>query len=145
VGQNPAAAADAGPPVEQFQIGAQIRSIKKGKLTLFAPNPYFRPALEIELAEEPEISLDLGGLKYLMLVKKGDKIVESRGTQVGQNRAQLTEVVIELAEPFGTQQAPGKRPPRRSARPSRRATTEEPEGEAVEQKKEESGEGQTQS
>jgi hypothetical protein len=112
------AAADA---VEEFEIGARIVSMKKGKFSLYAPNPYFRPALEIELADEPEISLDVADPRYLMYVKKGDKI-EARGTQVGPNAAQVNEVIIELAEPLGSQQATaGKRSTRRTTRSSRRA------------------------
>jgi hypothetical protein len=124
VKQDRGAAADTGPPVEEFEIGAQIRSIKKPKLSLFAPNPFFRPTFEIELAEEPEISLDLAGMKYAMLAKPGDRI-QARGTQVGPNAAQVNEVTIELAEPWGSQQAAAnKRPTRRKTRSSRRAAAQ---------------------
>jgi hypothetical protein len=136
IGQNPGGAGDTGPPVEGFQIGAQIRSIKKGKLSLFAPNTYFRPTFEIELAEEPEISLDLAGVNYVTLAKKGDKI-QARGAQVGPNAAQVNEVVIELAEPLGSQQAePGNRPTRRTTRSSRRAPAQAEAEEAAEEKEE---------
>jgi len=107
--QPPAGGPNAGPPVETFEIVGRIASMKKGKITVFVPNPYFKPALQIELAEEPEILLDLAGPTLYTLAKQGDKI-EARGIQVGQTAAQVNELTIELAEPLGMPQK--KRPVR---------------------------------
>jgi hypothetical protein len=126
------AAADAGPVVERFQIAGRIaKRNRDGTITVYVPNPYFRPNLEMELAEEPEIELNLTGPAYLALVRPGDQI-QARGNQVGPNIALVTEVTITLAEPFTTIQP--KKPPRRTPRSSRRtpAATEE----AVELEKE---------
>ncbi len=124
------------PPIERFEIFGQIRGIsKEGKLTVYVPlNRYFKPPLEIELSEEPEIELDLTGISAFRLAKKGDE-VEARGRQVSPATplspaaAQLTELTIKLAEPWTVVQ-PKKPVPRRPAR-SRRAKAEEAE-EAVE-------------
>jgi hypothetical protein len=123
--RQPRAAADAGPVVERFQIAGRIaKRNRNGTLTVYVPNPYFRPNLEVELAEEPQIELELTGPAYLVLVKQGDQL-QARGSQVGPNMAQVTEVTITLAEPFTTVQP--KKPPRRTPRSSRRtpAATEE--------------------
>ncbi len=142
---NPAAlppAADAGPPVETFEIVGQIKGIdKSGKLMLFVPNQYFKPAVEIELAEEPEIHLDLSGPAMLRFVKPGDK-VQARGRQVAPNVTQVTELTVELAEPLTTVKPkdPKKKPTRRTPRSSRRKRGEpdeaaEPEEAAEGEKK----------
>jgi len=118
---------DAGLPVDRFDIAAQIRGVAGGKLTLYAPNPYFRALFEVELAEAPEIALELAGLNYIMLAKKGDKI-EGRGVQLAPNVVQLSEVTIELSQPLGQQQQlQQKRPARRPRRSSRRGRRERAE------------------
>jgi hypothetical protein len=120
--QPPAAGADNGPPVETFELVGQIKGIdKNGKLMLFVPNQYFKPAVEIELTEEPEIHLDLSGPAMLRFVKPGDK-VQGRGRQVTPNVAQVTELTIQLAEPLTTVKSkePKKKPTRRTTRSSRR-------------------------
>ena len=120
--QPPAAAADAGPPVETFEVVGQIKGIdKNGKLMVFVPNQYFKPAVEIEFTEEPEIHLELTGLAMLRFVKLGDK-VQARGRQVAPNVAQVTELTVQLAEPLTTVKSkePKKKPTRRTPRSSRR-------------------------
>ena len=116
-GRSPGKARDTGPPVESFEIAGQISGIKKGKFTILAPNPYFKPILEIELTEDPEIELDLAGPNLYTFAKKGDKI-EARGSQIGRTAALVSEMTIELAEPLTTVQ-PKKTPPKRRARTSR--------------------------
>ena len=119
----PAAGADSGPPVETFEIVGQIKDIdKNGKLMLFVGlNHYVNPLLEIELAEEPEIHLELTGLAMLRYVKPGDK-VQARGRQVALNVARVTELTVELAEPLTRvkSKAPKRKPTRRTTPSSRR-------------------------
>jgi hypothetical protein len=125
---------DAGPAIERFEIAGQIGGVnKEGKLTVFVPprNRYVRPPLEVTLAEDPEIELDLAGPKALMLAKKGDQ-VEARGRQVGPAASQVMELTIQLAEPW-TMVRPKKVPRRKSTR-SHRTKTEEGK-EAVEAEK----------
>ena len=130
VAQPPAGGPNAGPPVESYEIVGRIAGMKKGKITVYVPNPYFKPALQIELAEEPEITLDLAGPTLYSLAKQGDKI-EARGVQVGQTAAQVNELTIELAEPLGT---PKKRRPVRPPKVTRPKTPDEPrEGFEVEE------------
>jgi len=135
---------DEGPPVETFEIVGQITGIDKtGKLIVHAPNPYFKPAVEIELGDDPEIELDVAGLALYTLAKPGDK-VQVRGRalepqmgldQMGQNVVQVMDLTIELAEPLSTVQAeqPKKKPARKTSRSSRRKRGEAEEPEAAEQ------------
>jgi len=132
VAQQPRADKDTGPPVERFEITGRISGIKKnGKIFVYAPNTYFKPAVEFELAEDPEIQLDLSGLTMYTLAKPGDK-VQARGRQVGQNMVQATDLTIELAEPYTTVQ-PKKKPPRKATRSSRRKPDEPEEAGEAEQ------------
>jgi hypothetical protein len=133
-GRQPRGKADAGPPVEGFEIAGRIAKVNRnGTITVYVPNPYFRPNLEVELAEEPEIELDLAGPAALPLVKPGDQ-VQARGNQVGPNMAQVTELKITLAEPFTTIKP--KMPPRRTPRSSRRKPAETEEAVEVEEEAE---------
>jgi hypothetical protein len=112
----------ADPFVETFEIVGQIKGIdKNGKLMLFVPNQYFKPAVEIEFTEEPQIYLELTGPAMLRFVKPGDK-VQGRGRQVTPTLAQVTELFVELAEPLTTVKSkePKKKPTRRTTRSSRR-------------------------
>ena len=120
--QPPAGGPNAGPPVESYEIVGRIASMKKGKVTVYVPNPFFKPALQIELAEEVDIDLDLAGPALYSLAKQGDKI-EARGIQVRETAAQVNEVTIELAEPLGP---PQKKRPVRPPRVTRPKTPVEP-------------------
>jgi hypothetical protein len=131
----PARDTDAGPPVETFEIVGQIKGIdKSGKLTVLTPpHPYFKPAVQIELTEEPEIDLDLSGPAMLRFVKPGDK-VQARGRQVAPNVAQVSELSVQLSEPLttGQKKQPKKKSTRRTTRSSRRTRAQpddEPEPE----------------
>ena len=132
---------DQGPPVDNFEIVGRITGIDKtGKLTVYAPNPYFKSPVEIELTEDPHIDLDLADARMLTIARPGDKVL-ARGQQVAPNVVQVNEISVELAEPFTMVQAkePEKKPPRRTTR-SRRGQAEPEEaaeGEKAEEKTEE--------
>ncbi|MFH1267175.1 MAG: hypothetical protein ABIK89_15715 [Planctomycetota bacterium] len=129
---------DTGPAVESFEIVGQIAGVdKRGKLTVHAPNNYFRPAVQVELGDDPKIELDLTGVMMYTLAKPGDK-VKVRGKTVGQelgpNVVEVAEATITLVEPFTTVQAeePKKKPPRKTTRSSRRKRGEPEEAEEPE-------------
>lgn len=106
---NPADGNGNAPPVGRFQIAGQIQAMRRGKVTLFCGvNAYFRPTLEVEFVDEPEIQLDLSGPQCCSLAKPGDKITV-RGVQLGQNRARLDQLTIQLAEPLGPTEPPARR------------------------------------
>ncbi len=114
---------ETGPPVETFQIAGRIGGIKKdGKISVYVPNRYFRSPIEIELAEEPEIELDLLGPNFLSLAKPGDQL-HARGRQIGPNAARVTEVTVTLAEPLGAEK-PEADPRRRTPRTRRTRSAE---------------------
>ena len=138
---------DEGPPVDNFEIVGRITGIDKtGKLTVYAPNPYFKSAVQIELTEDPHIDLDLADVRMLTIARPGDKVL-ARGLQVAPNVVQVNEISVQLAEPFTTVQAkePEKKPTRRTSRSRRgRAEPEEAvEGEKAEEKAEEKTEEKT--
>jgi hypothetical protein len=102
-------AKSAAPVTQSFEIHGQITGVKNGKLSLRVPNPYFSPALVIEVAEDAEIDVELSGPAVLALVRQGDKI-QVRGTQVGQNAGRIGEAEITLNEPLGApQETPAKK------------------------------------
>ncbi len=106
--QNASARGTAASNVEAFDIRAQVASHKKGKLTLYVPNPFFKPKLKIELSEEPVIEVDVSSYA---VAKPGDKI-SARGLQISQRGVHAREVLIELAEPLDTLR---KKPQKRTA------------------------------
>jgi len=131
---------DEGPAVDSFEIVGRITGIDKtGKITVYAPNPYFKSAVQIELTEDPHIDLDLADVRSLALARPGDKVL-ARGLQVAPNMVQVNEISVQLAEPFTMVQAkePEKKPSRRTSRSRRgRAEAEEAaEGEKAEEKAE---------
>lgn len=92
--------ADNGPPVERYQVCGRITSITKtGKITVTAPNPHFRAPIQFELAENPEITLELSGREALNFVVRGAK-VSGRGVQIGPTAGRMSEITVELVEPL---------------------------------------------
>jgi len=104
--------------VETFDVRGRITAVKGRWLTVYARNTLIKPALKIELADKPEIKLDVD---TYTLAKAGDKI-SARGVQMGAQAVQAIQVAIELVEPLG---AAGKRAGRpigkRPSRPSSKA------------------------
>jgi hypothetical protein len=128
---------DAGPPVETFEIVGRINAIdRSGEITVYAPNPYFKPAVEIELTEDPLIHLDLAGARALFMARPGDR-VQVRGQQIAPNVVRLSELTVDLAQPFTTVPANDaeKKPPKRTrtSRRSRDRTEEEADEEKADE------------
>ncbi|NQT15854.1 MAG: hypothetical protein HQ582_24070, partial [Planctomycetes bacterium] len=85
---------DAGPTKGRFEIIGRITSVdKSGNVTVYAKNPYFRPAVQFQIAEEPEIKLDLTDPKMCVIAKPGDK-VKARGRQLAPNVVQIIDLSI---------------------------------------------------
>lgn len=106
------------PPSERFEICGRITNIAKtGKITVAVANPYIRAPITFELAENPDISLELSGQEAVPLIRKGAK-VEGRGTQIGPSAAQISELKVELAEPL-TFAEPKRTPAGRETPPKR--------------------------
>lgn len=114
---------DAGPTKDRFEIIGRITGVdKSGTVTVYAKNPYFKPAVQFQLTEDPEIKLDLTDPKMCVIAKPGDK-VKARGRQLAPNMVQATDLSISLVEPFTTirpEDPDKKKPPRRTSRSSRR-------------------------
>lgn len=92
--------ADNGPPVERYQVCGRITSMTKtGKFTVAAPNPHFRAPIQFELAENPEITLELSGREALNFVVRGAK-VSGKGVQIGPTAGRMSEISVELVEPL---------------------------------------------
>lgn len=132
--------ADEGPDIDGFEIVGRITGIDKtGKITVYAPNPYFKSPIQIELTEDPRIELDLSDVNSLAMARPGDTVV-ARGQQVAPNVVRVNEIEVILAKPFTmVQKDPEKKSSRRSSR-SRRGQAEEKdaaEGEKAEEESEE--------
>ena len=128
---------DDGPTKGRFEIIGRITGVdKSGNVTVYAKNPYFKPAVQFQLSEDPEIKLDLTDPKMCVIAKPGDKI-KARGRQLAPNMVQAIDLSITLVEPFTTVRAEDpdkKKPPRKTSRSSRRKQdeaekTDEPEKE----------------
>jgi hypothetical protein len=132
---------DAGPTKGRFEIIGRITGVNKsGVVTVYAKNPYFRPAIQFQLSEDPEIKLDLTDPKMCVIAKPGDK-VKARGRQLAPGMVQATDLSITLVEPFTTIRAEDpdkKKPPRRTSRSSRRKRDEAEKTDDPEKKKDDS-------
>ena len=107
--------------VEVFEIRGRIQKIKKERMEVYCPSQFFkRPLLRMELAEKPEITVDVTDYS---VAKEGDK-VEVRGFQIAKNAGQVNQVTIELAESLTgakkkrmiTRRPPPRRPKRGDAK-----------------------------
>ena len=106
---------------QSFEIRGQITAIKNGRMTLRVPTEYFKPSLKAELADEPDIDLELVGLDCLRWAQKGDKVAV-RGQRLGE-KALATEIEVSLVEPLGAAQAKKKavaNPKKGQQRPAKR-------------------------
>lgn len=87
-------------PVERFEVCGRISSITKtGEVTVVMPNTYFRVPVKFELAENPDISLEMSGREALAFIQKGAKVT-GKGVQFSPVAAQVKELTIELVEPL---------------------------------------------
>lgn len=122
-------AAGNGAATERFDIVGQFMGVnKKGKASVVVPNPYFKPNLSFEIAEDVAVDLDLANPTAYMLAKKGDKI-EAKGKQFAMTGALATELTIYLVEPLTAAQ-----PDKKAARTARgkKSDDDEPEAKADE-------------
>lgn len=84
-----------GPPVSAYQVFGQIRGIdKKGKMSVFCGPA---GAVTVELAENPEIEVDVADLR---LASQGDKVMAS-GTMSGERMGTAKLIDVELSKPLG--------------------------------------------
>lgn len=93
-GAKPAASA-----TRAFDIHGQIVSVRNGKLSIRAPNPYVPPLLAVEIDESADIDVELAGLPALALVRPGDRIA-ARCQQVAPNAGQILQAEITLSQPL---------------------------------------------
>ncbi len=91
---------------QSFEVRGQITGIKNGRMTLRVPTEYFKPSLKAELADDPEIELELVGLDCLRFAQKGDKVAV-RGQRLGE-ATMAVEIEVTLAAPLGAAQAKKK-------------------------------------
>jgi hypothetical protein len=97
-----------GDNVDNYEIAAQVVSYKTGKLTVTAPNTYFKGKLTVELADDALIALDSSDYS---LAKAGDT-AKVAGSASAKGSVEAKEVEITLADPIGS----GKKPKRVMAR-----------------------------
>lgn len=102
--------------VETFEIRGRVTKYRSGRLTVYAPNRYFKPALTIELDEEPIIKLDLANYSA---AKPGDAVT-AKGIAIAPKMVEAMELTIELAKPLTRKREKPKRPTTR--RPATKRT-----------------------
>jgi hypothetical protein len=103
----------AGANVESFVIHGKIIAVEKGKYVVQIPNnPYVKPDLKIEVAEDAQIDVELSGLPALALVRPGDH-VQARGDQVGEGLGYAQLFKFRSAQPLGAP-PPRNKPPARN-------------------------------
>jgi hypothetical protein len=94
------------PNVESFEIRAQVASYRAGKLTVFVQNPYFKPRLTVDLADDAVIEVESGDLTF---VKPGDAAsVVAISFEIGKGEA--LEMEVEMAAPLGGLAKKAKKP-----------------------------------
>jgi hypothetical protein len=95
------------PAVASYEVCAQVVSYHNRKLTVTAPNRYFKQKITAELSPEAEIALDLSDLSF---AKPGDK-VSAKGYYIQPGVCQHTDsVVITLSNPLGEKAGRSHRP-----------------------------------
>ena len=122
-------------PVERYQVCGRISAITKlGKITVVAPNPHFRAPIQIEVGENPDISLELSGGEAMAFIRPGAKIT-GKGVQIGPTAARMSELMVELTEPV-TFAAPKKEKeqPGEQDKPHPRSNIRTPTNHAAEDK-----------
>lgn len=95
---------------EFFDIKGRITGVKGDTIQLYVPNPYFKPAMKIEVADDVEVDVAMEGTatQCSPIIRPGDTI-EARGRQVAQNGGDIQELKITLVEPLSTAVPTGKR------------------------------------
>jgi len=118
---------------DSFEVKGRISSIKAGKVTLYVPNQYFKSTLKIELAEAPEISVEMEGTaaQCPLIARQGDK-VEARGRQVAENGGEIHELKVTLTEPLSAESQ--KKTPRGKTAAGARSKKPEDSEEPAEEK-----------
>ena len=103
-GKNPGASV---PEVASYEVCAQIVSYHNRKLTVSAPNRYFKLKISAELSPEAEIALDLCDLS---MAKPGDK-VSAKGYYITPGVCPRTDsLIVTLANPLGEKAGHSHRP-----------------------------------
>jgi hypothetical protein len=92
------------PQTRSLEIRGRITAIRKPTMTVFVPTPLFRSPLHVELADEPEIDVELSGIEACLLARKGDRL-KARGQLVGEKVGRASEIEIDLIEPLSFAEA----------------------------------------
>jgi hypothetical protein len=103
--------------VETFDVRGQLTSVRGRLLTVTARNSYFKPALRFELAEQPEISIDVSDYT---LARSGDNVT-ANGALLGPQTMEAIDVSIQLVGTIGE-------PARGSARRAGQRNTQQRSG-----------------
>jgi len=108
-----------------FDIRARILAIKGNWLTLSAPNEFFKAKFRLEMADDPEIDVDVADYT---LAKPGDTLTALAVQMNPQLFQAVKKIHIALAKPLGE----GKRrtPPKRGGRKPSPDNTNGPSGKA---------------
>ncbi|MCS7237342.1 MAG: hypothetical protein NZ899_03625 [Thermoguttaceae bacterium] len=130
MGRKPSGAnGEALPPIVRLDIRGRLSGItRQGRLVVSPPpNIYLRGPIEISLADQADIRVDISQPQAYTMASPGDR-VRAKGFQVGPNAGVVSEVVIELATPLGNKPDSGADRSREAG--SRGGGAREPSGRA---------------
>jgi hypothetical protein len=97
-GEGPAA--DASQPMVSLNIRGQVTGLKNGHLVVKVPNRFFKPLMEVPVAENLDLSIDLVGASFISLASKGDGI-QASGQLVGPQAMHVQSATVTLANVLG--------------------------------------------
>ena len=119
-------------PLLSLMIRGRVTGIKDGHLVVNVPNRFFKPVMEVPIAEDLDLSIDLLGTNFVSLASQGDGI-QASGQLVGPQAMRVQNATVTLTKVLGTEtEAAEKTRPNRQKKPPRRATKDAAEDHDVE-------------
>lgn len=119
-------------PLVSLMIRGRVTGIKDGHLVVNVPNRFFKPVMEVPIAEDLDLSIDLLGANFVSLASQGDGI-QASGQLVGPQAMRVQNATVTLTKVLGTAtEAAEKTRPNRQKKPPRRAAKDAAEDHDVE-------------
>ncbi len=109
-------------PLVSLMIRGRVTGIKDGQLVVNVPNRFFKPVMEVPVADDLDLNIDLVGANFVSLASQGDGI-QASGQLVGPQTMRVQSATVTLTNVLGTAtEAAEKTKPNRQKKPPRRAT-----------------------
>lgn len=119
-------------PLVGLMIRGRVTGIKDGGLVVNVPNRFFKPVMEVPVAEDLDLSIDLVGANFVSLASQGDGI-QASGQLIGPQAMRVQNATVTLTKVLGTAtEAAEKIRPNRQKKPPRRTTKDAAENQDME-------------